>query len=115
MSACLALLLGAKRILLLGIDVKIGPVPNKSHWHNATIETPRPDHYAKFHNGFRTVALALPNVYPDRQIVNVTNGASNLSCFPCCSFEEVGLTAPTDGEPTTDLQAQIKQGKGVCV
>lgn len=87
----LALLLGARRVYLLGMDMACAPRPQESHWHDAAIEVPSPENYVRFADGFDSLKLALPAVYPGREVLNVTDGSSQLRCFPLCSFEQAGL------------------------
>lgn len=89
MSINLALALGARRVFLLGFDCC--KVADKAHWHKWELEPQLDQHYDRFICGFDAIACALPSVYPDAQIFNVTDGSSGLKSFPICSFEEAEL------------------------
>lgn len=94
----LALILGASRVFLLGydccMDSENSAKPESTHWHDKRIEVPQPQHYERFLNGFRQVAVALPVVFPGRQVFNVSNGMSRIDCFPFLTFEDAKLRAP---------------------
>ena len=89
----LALILGAKRVYLLGFDMKL--LDNtKPNWHDKLIDklcTFNAKLYKRFNAGFQMVASCLPRVFPGREIFNVTND-SDLDAFPKISlngfFEE---------------------------
>lgn len=102
----IALMLGARRVFLLGIDcddsIRAGMDPvamgiaardpaRKTHWHDESMESQNHDHYRKFRGGFGAVAAALPGTYPDRQIINVHNGTSTLTAFPSMTFGDAHL------------------------
>lgn len=93
----LALILGASPVYLLGYDCGMSEGeadasrPESSHWHDERLETPSPEHYARFAAGFDNAARALPAVFPGRKVLNVTDGSSRLSVFPRVSFVDAGL------------------------
>lgn len=97
----LALILGAKRIYLLGYDCTMDYAnrskPESSHWHDQRIEVPQAQHYARFAQGFCQVADALPIVFPGRQVFNVSEGSSKLECFPIVNFSDAKLRGLGDG------------------
>ncbi len=78
----LALLLGASRVYLLGIDMDTvredGRV--KAHWHTAN-KLKHPARYSRFQTGFDHVKADLPTVFPDRIVLNATDGSSKLRGF----------------------------------
>lgn len=87
----LALTLGASRVLLLGIDLQT--VPGATHWHRRAIETPTPEHHARFADGFASVSLMLSQgMFPGRQVVTISDGPVRLDCFPVLTYAEVGLS-----------------------
>ena len=82
----LALLLGAKRIFLLGFDMHLSK-DGKPNWHNHQIQKPNPDAYAKFLKGFVKVAADLKLKFPDVEVINITDN-SNLNVFPKIGVKE---------------------------
>lgn len=83
----LALTLGAKRVFLLGFDMR--RTPERSHWHDKLLEQSKDTHYAKFRAGLHEVAQDLPTVFPGREVINVTDGFSALEGFPRRGIEDV--------------------------
>ena len=82
----LALILGAKRVFLLGFDMKLGE-DGRPNYHNHRVEKETPEVYQKFLVGFKDVARDLLIKFPDREIINV-NDDSELKLFPMVSVEE---------------------------
>jgi hypothetical protein len=82
----LALLLGARRVFLLGFDLKIGK-GGKTNWHDANISKPTEASYVRFHKGFVDMANDLPRVFPGREVYNC-GPDSNLRAFPMMDLEE---------------------------
>ena len=80
----LALNMGAKRVFLLGFDMKMKTQPN---WHNLRHQNGRREVYARFLNEFKRFSKSAQKVYPDREIINVTDD-SDLIEFPKVSLEE---------------------------
>lgn len=76
----LALILGARRVFLLGFDMKLG-AEKKPNWHTLRYEGSSPEVYHRFVNEFRWVADSFPKVFPGREIWNVTDD-SDLPYFP---------------------------------
>jgi len=83
----LAFLMGAKRVFLLGFDCKADE-NNKPNWHNWQIETTKPDIYPKFLKGFEALAKALPEVFPECEIINLTPNSA-IPFFPFNTFRKV--------------------------
>ena len=81
----LALLLGAKRVYLLGFDMKLS-VKGTPNWHDKLIDKPSATIYFKFKEGFVHVARDLSSKFPGREVVNVTDD-SDLNVFPKISVE----------------------------
>ncbi len=82
----LALLLGAKRVLLLGFDMQLAR-NGKPNWHQNNLDKPNPEVYLKFVRGFERVASDLKRKYPDVEVINVTDN-SNLDVFPKVGVED---------------------------
>jgi len=76
----LALLLGAKRIFLLGFDMHLSQ-GNKANWHQNRLNKPNKNIYSKFLKGFGKLVVDLKKKFPDVQVINVTNDSS-LDLFP---------------------------------
>ena len=83
----LAFLMGAKRVLLLGFDCKPGK-DNQPNWHKYQIEAMMPGVHDKFLKGFKTLSEALPVVFPDREVINLTPGSA-IPYFPFNTFKKV--------------------------
>ena len=75
----LALLLGAKRVFLLGFDMHL--TNGKANWHQNTLVKPDKKTYPVFIKGFAQVARDLKSKFPGREIFNITNDSS-LDMFP---------------------------------
>lgn len=75
----LALLLGAKRIFLLGFDMRISK-EGKNNWHSKTESNLKRNKYEKFILGFTRLKLDLKKEFPGCEIINVTDD-SNLDVF----------------------------------
>ena len=81
----LALLLGVKRIYLLGFDMQLSKA-GKGNWHPNKINPPDAKIFSKFKRGFRGLTAEL-NKFPGVSIINVTND-SKLESFPKVGVEE---------------------------
>lgn len=75
----LGISLGARRIFLLGFDMK--PVEGKSHWHDRYAKRPQEAAYQRFMRGFSAVQKDLTK-FPEVRVINVTDGDSRLPFFP---------------------------------
>ena len=75
----LAILFGARRIVLVGFDMRTPADGQPRHWH-ADYELPAMNlaKYEHFHQAFHVAARGLP---PDIQIINATPHSA-LRCFP---------------------------------
>jgi hypothetical protein len=82
----LALLFGAKRVFLLGFDMK-PTQENKPNWHDRAFEEPKADVYDGFLHAFKRVADDLPRVFPGCEVFNVTDD-SRLDVFPKVSLAD---------------------------
>lgn len=76
----LALLLGAKRIYLLGFDMHLSK-EGKPNWHDNMINRASVGVYEKFIEAFTRVSIDLKKKFPGREVINVTNN-SDLDIFP---------------------------------
>ncbi len=76
----LALLLGAKKVFLLGFDMHLSK-NGKPNWHNQLLDKPNKNVYLKFIKGFGRLAKDLPEKFPGSEIFNVTDDSS-LNLFP---------------------------------
>jgi hypothetical protein len=75
----LALLMGAKRVFLLGYDCK--STKAKPNWHEDHRFPPADELYQKFIKGFETIARELPVKFPGCEVINL-GPDSELTCFP---------------------------------
>lgn len=79
-----ALIMGAKRIMLLGFDMvldrKAGP-----NWHKEILSVPNEQCYQRFLDGFHYICRDL-SLFPGVSIINL-NPDSKLERFPKMSFE----------------------------
>lgn len=76
----LAILLGARRVFLLGFDCR-PPVDDKSHWHDWRIEKPNTGVYDKFMDGWRRVAEDLSRKFQRHEVINL-GPDSAITYFP---------------------------------
>ena len=81
-----ALVLGAKRVFLLGFDMK--RKDNKTNWHDDNIGRPNDPSYDRFMKGFSSVASSLPVAFPGCEVINL-GPDSRLECFPKRNLDEV--------------------------
>jgi hypothetical protein len=81
----LALILGAKRVFLLGFDLGKSP-DGKSNWHKNTLDNPGEDIFQRWTDGFVVCGKHLKSKFSDREVFNVTNG-SRLEVFPKLDFD----------------------------
>jgi len=75
----LALLLGAKRIFLLGFDMQISKT-GRANWHSVKGTKPNVEAYSKFLMGFTQLSIDLKTKF-NCEVINVTDN-SNLDLFP---------------------------------
>lgn len=86
----LALILGAKRVFLLGFDMKLGKDKDgvvRANYHHLRYEPPKAIVYTRFIRGFGRLAHALPTVFPGCEIWNVTDDSA-MDVFPKVSLQE---------------------------
>lgn len=79
-AAALALLMGAKRVFLLGCDCK-APSVQEAHWHKWEVEELNLKVMPKFLEGWGAIAIDLPRVFPGCEIINL-NPDSAIPFFP---------------------------------
>lgn len=82
----LALILGAKRVFLLGFDMQLSS-EGKPNWHDRLIKKPKAAIYPKFVRQFLLVKKDLKNKFPGREIINITDD-SNLNLFSKIGVQE---------------------------
>jgi hypothetical protein len=82
----LALLLGAKRIFLLGFDFRLSGGQN--NWHPNVLDTPNSAIYGAFKTGFLHIKKSLPSCFPNTEIINV-NDDSDLDVFRTIKLNEL--------------------------
>lgn len=82
----LALILGAKRVFLLGFDMRMGE-GHKPNWHDLRYEKGKPEVYNRFVHEMRHIPRTLPETFPGCEIINVTDD-SELNLFPKVSIAE---------------------------
>lgn len=75
----LALLMGAKRIFLLGFDMT--DIRGSTHWHNYRPAPTPVTSFNLFLHGFSHVLSQMVK-FPGREVFNVTDGSSKLPGFP---------------------------------
>jgi hypothetical protein len=86
----LALILGAKKIYLLGFDMKLDPTQGKyrqANWHENHVDNPDPEIYDKFNTAFRKLPASLEKNFPGVEVINVTDD-SDLVVFPKVSAKK---------------------------
>ncbi len=81
----LAILLGAKRIYLLGFDMHL--INGQNNWHPNLLTRPDSDIFSKFIEGFGLLKKDLQKKYPQIEVINVTDNSS-LNLFPKIGVEE---------------------------
>jgi len=88
----LALIMGTKRVFLLGFDCKITN-PVQTHWHDLRIDRPSAIHYEKFMQGWQALAEHLPVKFPGCEIINL-NPDSAIPFFPKLEPSQILSHAP---------------------
>ena len=92
----LALVMGARKVVLLGYDMKPGP-KGERNWHDNNIDSipldykekpDMPSTLERQQEGFWTIARALPSVFPGAQVLNA-GPDSVLQGFPMVNLEDV--------------------------
>ena len=75
----LALIMGAKRVFLLGFDMQLSKA-GKANYHDRPCDKPTKAVYKKFLKGLEKLKRDLPKVFPGREIINITDD-SRLNLF----------------------------------
>lgn len=83
----LALLLGVKRVFLLGMDMKLG-TQKQTNWHQENVTKPNDASYKRFTMGFQRIADVLPDVFPGCEVINL-GPDSELKMFPFADLDSV--------------------------
>lgn len=90
----LALLLGAKRVYLLGFDMHLSR-DGQNNWHQNRLDKPNKEIFPKFLEGFKRLKVDLKVKFPGVEIINITDNSS-LDLFP-----KVGVVEFWGGERKT--------------
>lgn len=83
----LALILGAKKIFLLGFDMKILDIAkkynkrNQNNWHENLVQDPNLGSIQKHINAFKSSSSTIEKNFPGVKIINITDD-SDLDIFP---------------------------------
>lgn len=97
----LALILGAKRVFLLGFDMKLSP-SGDANWHINTVSKPNPENYKTYRRKFVRIAKSIREVFPDREVINVSDSTS-LAVFPIVGMKEFWNERANNGMGTSTL------------
>lgn len=88
MGINLALILGARRVFLLGFDMKLNAEGTRANWHDdPRYGPPKAEVYRRFMNEMRAIPASLKEAFPGTEIVNV-NDDSELKLFPTVTLRE---------------------------
>jgi hypothetical protein len=82
----LAVVLGARKVYLLGYDLTT--TAGQSHWHNHGKGITPNNSFQRFLRGFRVMAGTLKTRSKPVEAFNVTDGSSKLDCFKRITFAE---------------------------
>ena len=83
----IALLAGAKRVILLGFDMKLSE-EGQPNWHPNPLNSGKAQRYLIFMKAFDQIAIEQPVKFPEAAILNA-GPDSALSSFPRVSLDEV--------------------------
>ncbi len=81
----LALIMGARRVFLLGFDMKAKK--DQVNWYCAP-GSKKPQPYRRFLDSFNLIAKECESVFPDREVINA-NDDSDLRVFPAITMAEL--------------------------
>lgn len=98
----LAANMGAKRIFLLGYDLRLED--GKSHWHGHRKETTRQIVFGRFIRGFKKVAEDAPKF--EIEIIHVIDGVSSLPFFMQMPFREFYSILPRNKDALMPLRCR---------
>jgi hypothetical protein len=82
----LALLFGAKKVYLLGFDMKLSK-EKKNNWHDKGVDRANAAVFRTFLRNFVYVCKDWKSKFADREIINITDD-SELNCFPKIGVKE---------------------------
>lgn len=82
----LALLLGVRRVYLLGFDMHLSR-DGKANWHPNLLDKPDATVYDKFLNGFKVLAKDLETKFSSSEVINITDNSS-LNLFTKIGIKE---------------------------
>ena len=85
---CLAVLLGATRICLLGFDMKLDEDTGEANWHDNPLNGPNANVYPRFIEAGKALAESLRIARPDVTVLNC-NPDSALDAFERVTLESV--------------------------
>jgi len=85
---CLAVKFGAKRVCLLGFDMKIDEESGEANWHVNQLSSPNASAYARFMNWGKKLKKLMDEHHPDVEILNC-NPDSAMDLWPKVKIEEV--------------------------
>jgi len=80
----LAVLLGAKKVYLLGFDMQL--IEGESNWHHNSLNKPDADIYPKFIEGFVALKKDMDKMCPEVEVINITDDSA-LDLYP-----KIGVT-----------------------
>lgn len=86
-AICLAVAMGAKRIVLLGYDMKLSK-EGQNNWHANLVNEPNADVFPRFQKQFEKLAFDLKRDYPQVEVLNA-GPDSDLSVFRKVTLQEV--------------------------
>jgi len=85
-AVSLAILLGAKRVFLLGFDMHLSK-EGEANWYPNMLDVPNAKVFTKFINGFKRLKIDLMKKHPKVEIINITDN-SDLNEFPKIGVKE---------------------------
>lgn len=77
----LALMLGARKVFLLGFDMQLSKA-GEGNFHDAYSHEPNPKVYSRFKRGMMQVRKDISIVFPGAEVINLEDGTSALTEFP---------------------------------
>lgn len=97
----LALILGARRVFLLGFDMDLSPT-GEGNWYENKVDKPDAKRLSRFAGAIAACIPSLKKNFPGVQIINL-NLHSKLDCFQKMDWEM--LFEEAEGQPTIGLEA----------
>jgi hypothetical protein len=83
----MALLAGAKRVILLGFDMKLSE-EGKPNWHPNPLNAGKAERYLVFMKAFNQIAAEQPVKFPEAVILNATPDSA-MKCFPAVDIDDI--------------------------